>query len=70
MVVENCLEMTSFIPQNIPSDIQRVEVSQLEADVIYDSQTQTIKIGDKILEYKDILEKIAEIKTKEWTNNG
>ena len=70
MVVENCLEMTKLVPENIPSDIQRVEVNNLEADVIYDSQTQTIKIGNITLEYKDILEKIAEIKTKEWTNNG
>ncbi len=70
MMVENCLEMSSLIPDAIKSDIQRVEAAALDADVIYDSTNQTIKIGDNVLNYQDILEKIAQIKTKEWTENG
>jgi shikimate 5-dehydrogenase len=70
MVVENCLEISQLIPDSIPSDIQRVEVDHIEADVIYDSENQTLKIGKNVLNYQDILEKIAQIKTKEWTKNG
>ncbi len=70
MIVENCLEMSSLIPDTIKSDIQRVEADALVADVIYDSTNQTINIGNNVLNYNDILEKIAQIKTKEWTENG
>jgi shikimate 5-dehydrogenase len=70
MIVENCLEMSTIIPDATPSDIQRTEVDKLDADVIYDGINQTIKIGDNVLNYQDILEKIAQIKTKEWTENG
>jgi shikimate 5-dehydrogenase len=70
MVVENTLEMDNLIPKSIPSDIQRVEVDKLIADVVVDSTNDTLKIDDKVYEYEDILDKIAEIKTKEWGNNG
>ncbi len=70
MIVENCLEMNKIVSDNIATDIQRVEVDKLEADIIYDSIKETIKIGNKTLNYEDILEKIAQIKTKEWTENG
>lgn len=70
MIVENCLTMSELIPENIPSDIQRAEVDALEADVLYDSTNDTIKIGNTVLHYQDILERMAQIKTKEWIENG
>ncbi len=70
MVVENCLELMRLIPDNIQSDIQRVSIDELKADMIVDSTTNTVKIDNKILELNDIIEKIAEIKTKEWIKNG
>lgn len=70
MIVENCLEMSTIIHDDVPSDIQRVEVNKIEADVIYNSINQTLKIGDNIINYQDILEEIAQIKTKEWIENG
>jgi shikimate 5-dehydrogenase len=67
MIVENCLEMSTILPNHITNDIQRVEVDKIDADVIYDSINQTLKIGDNLLKYKDILEIISQIKKKEWT---
>jgi len=69
MIVENCLEMSTIIPDAISSDIQRAEANSVDADIVYDSTTQTLKIGDNVLNYQDILEKIAQIKTKEWIEN-
>lgn len=70
MVVENCLEMMKLIPDNIQNDIQRVTVDELKADMIVDSTTSTVKINHKILKLDDIIEKIAQIKTKKWIENG
>ena len=70
MIVENCLEMEAIVSSDIPTDIQRIEVDKLEANIIYDSTSETMKIANKIFSYKDILENIAQIKTKEWTDNG
>jgi shikimate 5-dehydrogenase len=70
LVVENCLEMDALVPRKIKSDIQRTTVDELKADVIIDSTNETIKIDDITFNYEDILGKIAEIKTKEWIENG
>jgi len=70
MIVENTLQMQKLIPNNIKSDIQRVEPQNIEADVVYDSTNETLVIGDEVLNYQDILKKIAQIKTEEWIKNG
>jgi shikimate 5-dehydrogenase len=70
MIVENTLDMQKFIPDDIKSDIQRIEAKDIKADVIYDSTNERLIVGNNVYTYNDILEKIAEIKTKEWIKNG
>nr|MCH9812768.1 hypothetical protein [Campylobacterota bacterium] len=68
MIIENTLELHAMIPQDIESDIERIEIKDITTDILINSENQEIYIGTKMINNQDILEKIAEIKTKEWMN--
>jgi shikimate 5-dehydrogenase len=85
-IIENCIELISFIPQNLKYDVERIQENQkLEGfDIIidgnidnhityHDNKTAILQLtyhDNGYLNYLDIEKEIAKIKTKEWINNG
>jgi shikimate 5-dehydrogenase len=75
--IEEMLEMMAFIPETIKHDIFRIENSRLEipVDIVFNFTNQKIEIETKKYidvddHFDKIIDKIAEIKTKEWAQNG
>lgn len=70
MVVENCLQMQSILPNDQAFDIERKLPNELSADIIIDGENELFLVGDETFRYDDVLQTIAKIKTKEWMNHG
>jgi hypothetical protein len=71
------VEMMAFIPDRIDHDIFRIEKNNIDVpvDIAFNFSGQNIKTSSETHidanDYFDkIVDKIAEIKTKEWAKNG
>ncbi len=75
--IEEMIELIEFLPDTISHDIHRVVDGSLtvNADMMVNFtpdpvKTQTPKAIDIKADFEKIIDKIAEIKTKEWADNG
>jgi shikimate 5-dehydrogenase len=84
--VENCMELMALVPEGIKVDVERVQepIMIKDVDIMIDANMDdTVTYHDNIptilqlhfneskhLTFNDIEKEIANIKTKEWINNG
>ncbi len=73
-IIENFISSISIIPKSIEKDIERINnnVLDVNADIIINFTEHTIKTDNSIINIQDnwlkILDNIAIIKSKEWSN--
>ncbi len=74
-IIEDLLEMIKIIPETIPYDIIRIQDNSITYTTnitinFLNRSIQTNTLIDFNTDFNKILTKIAQIKTKEWSNNG